>query len=270
MDGLDLLNSAKSALGGIPNPLDLVNGAKDSITNALGFGRSSSAKGTYLASTSLDDFKASALKTGFAEEDRFEVVFTAPKCIANTQYASFVFGAILNVEQASIPGTSIFTKQQHVFGPGEQRPMMIDFGGDGLSLTFLLDRDMNTKRVFDSWMRYIVDEDAFTVAYPDEYTCRMEIRQLDRNNAVVYTAVIEDAFPKSMLPIAVSSTAVGQFQRLNISFAYRKWYVLDMKDTKKVEQMEQTSLFSKINELKGQVVTQIQQAQAAILEKINF
>ena len=59
-------------------------------------------------------------------------------------------------ESANFPPLNINTKAQRIYGPAYQRPVGSDYGGDGISLTFHVDRQMLVKRLFDAWMETIV------------------------------------------------------------------------------------------------------------------
>jgi hypothetical protein len=211
------------------NPLDILNGASDKIGDAirtpLGMGRTKSPY-TEKAHFSVERFKTEVLNNGLAEEDRFEVMITAPKCMSGNASNQNELASLM-VEQISFPQLSIYVKQLKIFGPSYQRPVMSDYGGDGMSITFLMDRDMKLKKMMDAWMQYIIDQESYLVAYEDDYICQITIKQLDRNNNVVYQCVIESAFPKSLVPMGLSNQAQAQFHRMNVTFAYRKWKVIE-------------------------------------------
>lgn len=178
----------------------------------------------------LDQFKANVFQKGLADADRFEVFFPTPPLCIYGKKAEFdqTFLAGLYAEQVYFPPLNIITKQLRISGPAFQRPVGIDFGGDSLSISFVLDRDMEIKKMFDYWMQSIVSPDQFFVEYRKNYVCPIEIRQLNRDDEIVYSVLIEDAYPKSMVPIDLHSTNQGQYHRLNISFAYRKWKQLQL------------------------------------------
>ena len=44
-----------------------------------------------------------------------------------------------------------------IAGPSYKRPYNIDYGGEGISLTFHVDRNMDVKGYFDLWMANIID-----------------------------------------------------------------------------------------------------------------
>lgn len=209
------------------NPIDILNGAVDkvgdTVRDAIGLGRTKSSS-TEAAHFSVEKFKAEVFDKGLAAEDRFEVIISAPQCLSGSGF-DFTEMASLLCEQVFFPQLAIFTKQLHIYGPAYQRPVMSDYGGDGLSMTFLLDQDMKIKQMFDYWMQCIINVDNYTVSYLDEYKCRIEIRQLDKSDHVIYTCIIDDAFPKNMQFLNLSQQSAGAFHRLHLTMAYRKWTI---------------------------------------------
>lgn len=134
-------------------------------------------------------------------------------------------------ESASFPTLNISTKSQRIFGPAYQRVITSEYGGEGISLTFHVDRDMVVKRLFDAWMESIVAgglapgylKNSYTVAYPKEYQVPLRINQLDEADNVIYSVELEGAFPKSMNLMDLNNSSQNQTHRLSILFAYRRW-----------------------------------------------
>ena len=69
-----------------------------------------------------------------------------------------------------------------IFGPTYQRPITSEYGGEGMPITFHVDRDMRIRRFFEDWMHLIVDPVRFTVGYQENYISDIFIRQLDEQN----------------------------------------------------------------------------------------
>jgi hypothetical protein len=213
------------------NPIGLLNGGVDAIGDTVrdffGIGKT---KPTFNdpAYKTLYDFQAEVLGKGLAEEDRFELYMSYPNVLQNSAY-KFMDGTVSRVESLNFPPMTILTKQRKIFGPGVPVPVAANYGGDtGLTITFLVDRDFQSKRMFDVWMRSIVDDDTQTVAYAADYTAQIGIRQLDRSDNCVYEAVILNVYPIAIQPMGLSMTAHGAFHRLSVTFAYRKWTIKDI------------------------------------------
>lgn len=172
---------------------------------------------------SLRNFKSEVARRGLARPTRFEVVIPIPPSLRNvftTQETSIVS---LFCESAVLPPQIIGVKQQRIIGPAYQRPVGVEFGGEGLPMTFLLDRDMDVKGFFDSWLNKIVHPSQFYVNYPDQYTTSIEIYQLDEQNNYTYSIQLIDAFPRSMNIVDLNHANQNQVSKLNVNFAYRRW-----------------------------------------------
>lgn len=175
----------------------------------------------------LDKFKAEIFKgSGVAESDRFEIYIGRPKCLSGDPKYDKVGLAALYAEQVAFPPLSLFVKQCRIFGPAQQRPITADYGGDGMTISFLMDRNFDIKGMFDKWMGGIVDPEKHTLSYQDNYVCDIEIRQVDRKDNVVYKVKLQDAFPRSMMQMDMNQSNAGQFHRLMVSFSYHKWTLM--------------------------------------------
>lgn len=137
-------------------------------------------------------------------------------------------------DSANFPPLTINTKAQRIYGPAYQRPVGSDYGGDGISLTFHVDRQMLVKRLFDAWMETIVSgglapgeyKNSYTVAFPRDYLTNIIINQLDEADNVIYSIKLEDAFPRTMNIMDLNNSSQNLTHKLTIMFAYRRWYPL--------------------------------------------
>ena len=163
---------------------------------------------------SLANFKSEVLGKGLARVNRFEVVMPRPKLLNQRTEQRGQNGAIVG-------GERIATSTPY------QRPVVSDYGGDGLPMTFHLDRAMSVKRFFEDWGRFIINRDTFNVAFQEQYIVDIEIYQLDEFNNRTYGIKILEAFPRSQNQIELNHGAVGQTHRLIVLFSYRKWMYID-------------------------------------------
>lgn len=177
-----------------------------------------------MANFSLQNFQAQVLGFGLARTNRFEVFINVPQCLGGRDGRTIS----LLCEQASLPQLNINTKSYRIYGPAYPRPVTSEYGGEGIPLTFHVDRDMKVKRFFEDWMERVVDRDNFNVAYKSTYTTFMYISQLDEANNITYTIDVEDAFPRSMNLMELNNNSQNQTHRLTVLFAYRKWRRIDI------------------------------------------
>lgn len=170
----------------------------------------------------LENFQAQILSKSLARTNRFEVIITPPTGLRQNSYFNSL-GVSLMAEQASLPMLNIATKPFKIFGPSYQRPITSEYGGEGMSINFHIDRDMKLKKFFDAWMHRVIDPVAFTVGYQNDYIGTVEIHQLDEANNVTYAVLLEEAFPRNMNLVDLNHSSSNQTHRLNVLFAYRKW-----------------------------------------------
>jgi hypothetical protein len=175
-----------------------------------------------MAYFTISDFQTQIRNRGVARPNRFEVRIATPirllRTIPDLRLVS------LFCESANLPSHNIGVRQQRIYGPSYQRPTSVDYGGDGITLSFILDGAMDIKGYFDAWMQLVVDPSSFHVNYAGEYTTNMRINQLNEQDQAVYGVFFEDVFPKTLSMLDLNQGNQNSVQKLNVTFAYRRWY----------------------------------------------
>jgi hypothetical protein len=155
------------------------------------------------------------------------VFINAPSTLTGKNIANS--GAVsLYCEMASLPPVNISTKSFKIFGPTYQRPFAAEYGGEGISMTFHVDRDMQVKKFFDEWTAKVVEPNTGLVGYQEEYATTIRLRQLDEQDNVTYEIELSEAFPRSVNLLELNNSAQNQTHRLNVLFAYRYWRDVDV------------------------------------------
>jgi len=172
------------------------------------------------ANFSIKDFRSTIFTDSLARTNRFEIYISKPPMALSTGRP---WNVSLYCEQASLPPINIASKSFKIFGPSYQRPFTAEYGGEGISVMFHVDRDMKVKNFFDEWMYKVVDPDTGTVGYQEDYTTSINIRQLDEQENVTYEIELTEAYPRSMNLMELNNAATNQTHRLNILFGYRYW-----------------------------------------------
>ena len=127
-----------------------------------------------MANFSLERFQKEILSgAGLARNNRFEVLIPTPAGLANRKIDADL--SSLYVEQASVPLLNIFSKSFKIFGPSYQRPISSEYGGEGLPITFHVDRNMRVRRFFEDWMHLVINPNRFTVSYQEQYLSLIHI-----------------------------------------------------------------------------------------------
>ena len=73
-------------------------------------------------------------------------------------------------------------------------------------------------------MNIIIHPYEYYVHYQRTYVTSITISQLDENNEETYGVLLVDAFPRSVSMLDLNSSTQNSSHRLNVSFAYRKWW----------------------------------------------
>ena len=174
----------------------------------------------------LNDFISQVKKDDFARANRYEVIFHPPDIMQNhhTSQGESVKIISMMAEEVLFPGVILGTRALRLNNLNQQRATMIDFGGDSISFSFLIDTSWTVKDFFGDWMRKIVNPVTRYLEYPDSYYANIDIYALNNKDEVVVHWEIEDAFPRSIAPVSASATN-AQALRLPVTFAYKKWKV---------------------------------------------
>jgi len=187
-----------------------------------------------VAAFRVQDFVTEVKTKGLARVNRFEVIITPPRFVA-ANYLEFNRISLL-CEISNFPPINLSVKPFKIFGPSYQRPITSEYGGDGISMTFHVDREMKVKKFFDDWIETVVNRNNFTVAYQNEYITKISIRQLDEANNVNYEIELQEAFPRSLTLMDLNQSAQNQTHRLNVIFAYRYWRRTDIPRNERIIQ----------------------------------
>jgi hypothetical protein len=171
---------------------------------------------------SLSKFQTEVRTRGVAKQNRFEVFINPPsKILENARFRDINLVSLF-CESASLPPIGIGVKQQRIYGPAYQRPSTLDYGGDGMAMTFLMDQQMDIKAFFDCWMAIIINPINYNVNYQSDYVSDIGIYQLNERNETTYSVLLTDAFPKSYNLLDVNNSSQNSMHKLSVNFVYRK------------------------------------------------
>lgn len=171
----------------------------------------------------IQRFKSQVFSAGLARENRFEVIL--PEVGPGSGLMT------LMCKSASLPNLVVLTKQQKLFGPPAIRGGSVDYGGQGVQMSFLLDSKMNVKKYFDDWIHKVVNPGSFTVNYSKDYSYPVYIYQLNEKEERTYEIKLTDAFPTSVGPLNLDQGSNDSFHVLPVTLAYRYWESQDISQT---------------------------------------
>jgi hypothetical protein len=172
--------------------------------------------------TTISEFVTQVSTRGLARQNRFEVII--PNLFGDERLIS------LFCQSASLPGATLSLKKQTLFGPAYVRPGSINYG-ESITLSFLCDKDMLVRKVFDNWIHSVINPSSFTLNYEDEYARTITIYQLDEKENYTYSIQLIDAYPIAIGSLSMNQAALDRFHILPVTFSYRVWETADISNT---------------------------------------
>jgi len=204
--------------------------------------------------SALENFISEIRKTGVARPNKFSVQIQTPACMLYGQKPSIdiKLPELINLycQTASIPGQNIGVRDLRITGPTYKRPVNIDYGGEGITFTFLMDGKLNIKSFFDVWMQKIIDPIQFQANYDygkDEYTTKIQINQIfnevntkdGSGESKPYVIILENAFPRNIGMMELDQSSQSTAHKMSVTFAYRKlYYISDLHRSARYQEIE--------------------------------
>lgn len=179
-----------------------------------------------MAGHTITDFLGEIWQHDVARANRYEVIFGLPQVLQGQVRTTQTKVLSMMAEDILIPGMILGTRPFRYNNLNEQRAHVIDYGGDSISFTFLVDGSWTAKDFFGDWMRKTVNtRNKRVVEYPEKYYSTIDIYALNRKDEPTAHWKIYDAFPRSIAPISASYQNPDVL-RLPVSFAYKNWEVI--------------------------------------------
>jgi len=162
----------------------------------------------------IDTLVAMIVNKNLAYPFRYEISFDTADALSNLRLA-------VSCENIVMPGKNISTQEIKTHGPVDEMPYEVSYSGD-VEATFKVAGDYFERNFFDAWQNQIIDPKTNNLGYKDQYSCNIQITQLDLQDQPIYHLILEDAFPKTIGPVEVGDDREG-IQRQQIGFSYRQW-----------------------------------------------
>ena len=134
------------------------------------------------------------------------------------------------IESTELPGRSVQTVDYRDHGVVRKIGYNAQYMEIGIEV--ICSEDLREKEFFDVWQDIIVGahrsgglearyDNQFNVGYYDDYICSVDIIQFNRQTQnPIYTIKLEEAYPLSVSPMAVSWSD-SEIHKLSVQFAYR-------------------------------------------------
>ena len=124
-------------------------------------------------------------------------------------------------EVAEFPGRSFMNSDIRYYGPSVKFPFQSVY--EDVNFTFLCRPKSEERFFFDGWMEKVNPISTFDFNYKIDYTCSVDVFQLDEQHKTSYMITLVEAYPIQISPQPVT-WADDNFQRLAVTFTYSKWY----------------------------------------------
>jgi len=103
---------------------------------------------------SLQEFIALAKKASFSRTDRFQVEFSVPPAMPASNWNSRDLALLC--EETVFPGKVLRTRDLRINALTERRAHTLDYLGDSVGFTFLVDTSWQTRLFFETWLQLCI------------------------------------------------------------------------------------------------------------------
>lgn len=118
-----------------------------------------------------------------------------------------------------LPGSNIDTSDAN--HTGHSFKVATGTSKTDIDFSFLLSGDMLEKQVIDRWKEIIVNSKTKKIGYYDDYTTDIQIDVLDNMDKVVYTSILEEAYPVLFNVVDLDKEDTDNFLKYQLAFTYK-------------------------------------------------
>jgi len=189
----------------------------------------------------VSKFRSQVLgNAGFLRKNLFLVRIYFPDAFSTRIERSFGIRTrelMMYTENFTAPGIALATSDDiHRYGTGPTAKYAYGAVFTDISASFLADGRGEILKLFQTWMKYIVNYDSsknspnglngaepYEVGYKDDYACRIEVIVYNEAAEKIITYTINEAFPVFLGDISLSWADNDSIMRIPVSFSYRDW-----------------------------------------------
>jgi hypothetical protein len=169
--------------------------------------------------SNINEMMSEIYRDSLIYANRFEVVINTPM-VFNTRPTS-TKSLTLRCNSVSVPGRSLTTQNYRFYGPQRQFPIEPLYSGD-LSLSYILSNDLKERVFFEEWLNFVCNPNNYKFSFYDNYTTNITVNILNKTDEVVYSAIVEEVYPKQLGDLAMGYER-DEFLTQDITLAYRKY-----------------------------------------------
>lgn len=178
----------------------------------------------------LQDFITEVKSRGLARTNRYLVRIPMPFADSDQNRLTEMM-----CDSVQLPGMTIATTPHNFWGEVREMPYGRSF--DNVTLSFYLDTEMHTKKVFDQWMALIQNPTTRTLNYYDNYVTQVEIDVLDlEKDSVMYSVKLFEAYPKTINAIQLDSSDKN-IMKLTVVLNYKYFTTSSMEEQNQDERV---------------------------------
>jgi len=164
---------------------------------------------------------------GVAKPSHFDVVFTPPRGLVGGYRTGLMNDMMFRCESVSIPGRTPTSSNIKYYGP--QRKQYYGYDSNPVTASFILSEDLAERDLFMAWQDIAIGSirkditqsvlGGFNVGYYDNYVSNVIIRKYNEANKLMYSTILVQAFPTSVLESTVNWSD-GDIMKLSVTFDY--------------------------------------------------
>ena len=175
---------------------------------------------------------------GYAQPNRYEVLVLGPinaggggmeNAARNMQKQSDIRNISLRCESVNLPGRTLTSAADtNIYGPTREIVEGVTYAED-ITCVFQSSAGLNERVFFENWQRQAFNQETWNIGYYKDYVGALEIYLLDKNDQRRYGLKIWEAYPKTIGPIALGYATNNEIVKTSVSFSWRYWTSLDIK-----------------------------------------
>lgn len=174
--------------------------------------------------SNLTQFSQAIRTKGLAKASKFEVFIPLPTVLSEIGWEGSDAGFVqLMAEQAQLPEFALQTHTIVDDSIGRQVPHGKNY--PPVSLTFICDSGMDTKKFFDEWILNSMKSPNGVFRYREAYAVDyIAVSQLNEAGVTTHRVLMFDAFPIVVDDIFYSASS-HDYNRCRVQFAYTRWAI---------------------------------------------
>ena len=176
---------------------------------------------------------------GYAHPNRYEVLVLGPinaggggmeNAARNMQKQSDIRNISLRCESVNLPGRNLATSpDSNIYGPVRDIVEGVTYAED-ITCVFQSSSGLDERVFFENWQKQAFNEQTWNIGYYNDYASgALEIYLLDKNDQRRYGLKVWEAYPKTIGPIALGYATNNEIVKTSVSFSWRYWTSLDIK-----------------------------------------